>query len=360
MNTITHNKWSFDYVPNKFTYKFEPNGNHFKYDDSLFYKTDELSDFRKASVIHRIVREQTKNILHDSVSYSDIAEFVELNVKKYTGSNGGMAFPVGISVNEIAAHDTALINDSRMLKKDDVVKIDIGIHINGKIIDSAFTHIVDAYDQKLHRLYPLLESTHDAVYSAIRSSGVDMCLYDLSSIIREIIESYEVDDKPISAINGLGGHNILPYKVHGGKLILSKPHDMQKHMRMVDGEFYAIETFASTGDGNVVKISDFNKWSHFGLDNRITDIGTAKYNDIKNTVVLWSLEKNNNLPFTQRWCYRDNVNDYIKYLKEGISHQNIVAYPPLTDKKKTYTSQFEHTIHVKENGVEILSLGQDY
>lgn len=358
LDIIKHNKWSFETKKNKYTFKVDAENNSFKFDDLLH--TDPvytLDDYRKASVIHRIVREKTNDILKPNVSYLDIADFVETNVKKYTNANGGMAFPVGISVNEIIAHDTALIGDIRYLKPNDIVKIDIGVHINGKIIDSAFTKIIDCENSLDHKYAPLLEATKDAVYSAISQSGVDKSLYELSETIYEVIESYEIDLTKISAVNGLGGHNILPYIVHGDKLILSKPHEIQKSMKMADNEIYAIETFASTGSGIISKVSDYNNWSHFGIDKRITDISSLKQKELNNPVLLWSIN-NHNLPFTQRWI--NGVKNWDRFLKEGISYQNIIAFPPLKDKKGTYTSQFEHTIHIKEGGVEILSLGNDY
>jgi methionyl aminopeptidase len=363
MEKINHNKWTFETRKNKFSFKLDATtkeNNTFNFDEIVYnYNDDYLKDFRKSAVVHRIVREQTKNILKSGISYSDIADFVETNVNKYIDSNGGMAFPVGISVNEIIAHDTALVRDVRYLKPEDIVKIDIGVQLNGKIIDSAFTHIVDIEDQMNHLYTPLLESTKDAVYTAISESGVDKSLYEISETIKEVIESYEIEENRIYAVNGLGGHNILPYVVHGGKLILSKPNDIQKNMRMEENEIYAIETFATTGTGNISKIPDFSQWSHFGLDNRIKNLELLKQKELKNPIILWNIN-NHCMPFTQRWLEKNSINNWTKYLKDGITHQNIVAYPPLKDKKGSYTSQFEHTICVKNGGVEILSLGNDY
>ena len=55
----------------------------------------------------------------------------------------------------------------------------------------------------------------------------------------------------VKAIENLSGHSINPYQIHGGKSVcLVKNNDQTK---MEEGEYYAIETFGSTGRGKVVE-----------------------------------------------------------------------------------------------------------
>lgn len=356
MTTIQHGKWKFDYNPGKFIYKINNDtitNNHFKYDSTN--TADNLNDYRKAAVVHRLVRSNILEKIHDGVLFLDLIAVAETSVNNFIKNDeGGFAFPLGISVNEIIAHDTAMIADERKLKKNDVVKIDLGIHINGCIIDSAFTTIVDG-DAYTNDYYdPLIQATKDATYTGICLSGVDAELYDISESIQEVIESYELSDgTAIKAIRGLGGHDILPYKVHGKKLILSVPHKSQENVRMCEGEFYAIETYASTGDGNC-KMRNIEECNHFMMNDNIKMSKQMK----KNPVVEWEETKNNNLPFTQRQL--SDIKHVHKHMNEGVRNRSIMAFPPLTDKKGSMTSQFEHTIHIKEEYVEILSLGKDY
>jgi len=363
METIQHGLWKFDNVPNKSVYSINSDtvvNRHFTkydgYDDNKYFI---MNDYRKVAIIHRLIRNSLEQKMCTGVLYSDLVNEAEKILKKFIKPEqcGGFAFPLGISVNEIIAHDSAMIDDKRTLKKNDVVKLDLGVHINGLIIDSAFTKIIDG-DKNFIDLYdPLLQATMDATYTGISLSGVDAQLYEISEGISEVISSYELDDgTEIKPVIGLGGHNIMPYKVHGGKLILSVPHDSQKGSKMEDGEVYAIETYASTGNG-FFKQKSLDHCNHFSLHENIKDTKRTK----QNAIIQWELNENHNLPFTQRWCeHIADGNKLNKLLNEGISDRTIIPFPPLADKAGSKTSQFEHTIHIKENAVEILSLGSDY
>ena len=202
----------------------------------------------------------------------------------------------------------------------------------------------------------MIEATRDATYTGIKLSGPDMELYELSEYIQEVIESYELEDgTKITPVTGLGGHNVLPYKVHGKKLILSKPHPSQKKQKMEEGEFYAIETFASTGGGNCI-MKNLNCCSHFMLNE--DDKFTKKIENSKNSVVTWANTVHNTLPFTQRWC--TEIKNSKQLLDSAVRERSIIAYPPLADRNGTFTSQLEHTIHIGKKSVEIFTLGNDY
>jgi methionyl aminopeptidase len=356
--SLTHHNWKFDYLSNG---KYMYNVTSDTVADCYFKKYDEydidtnLIDYKKAALIHKIVRTNVKDILKDGVKYSDIITEAKSTLNRIIKPDKtcGFAFPIGISVNEIIAHDSAFVGDDRVLSKNDMVKIDIGIHNNGSIIDSAWTQLIEPDESMVDMYNPLIMATADATYSAISLSGVDMSLYDISTSIQEIIESYELSDgTPIKAVVGLGGHDILPYKVHGSKLIFSVPNEqVQEGQRMTDNEIFAIETYASSGYGSFSKKSDC---THF-IFNENTKHRQSKL--LKNNVVGWVIN-NNKLPFTQYdICHIDK---WEKHLKNSIDDQMVIVLPALTDKIGSYTSQLEHTICVKEKGIEILSLGHDY
>lgn len=357
MEKIEHVPWSFDYVPNRFIYTIAPctiENKYFQKGELKDYPMLNLEKYRKASIIHRLVRDGIKKKLREGVLYTNVVDEAESLVKKFAGTeNCNFAFPLGISVNEIIAHDTAMIQDDRRFKQNDVTKIDLGIHIDGMIIDSAFTTIIDG-DQKMLNFYdPLLQATKDATYTGICLSGVDANLYEISEGIKEVISSYELEDgTQINPVVGLGGHNIKPYELHAGKLILSVPHVSQKSMKMEEGEFYAVETYASTGNG-VFKQRNISECNHFGISNGVE----INEKTCKNPILIWA-NRNGKLPFTQRWI--KDIPNAKKHIQDAIKNRFIIAYPPLVDNFKVKTSQYEHTIHIKDKGVEILSLGKDY
>lgn len=121
---------------------------------------------------------------------------------------------------------------------------DFGTQINGHIIDSAFTVAFNP------RYNPLLEAVRDATNTGIKEAGVDVRLCDIGAAVQEVMESYEVelDGKTyqVKSVRNLNGHSIAPYRIHAGKSIpMVKGGEATK---MEEGEFFAIETFGSTGE----------------------------------------------------------------------------------------------------------------
>lgn len=134
-----------------------------------------------------------------------------------------------------------------VLDKDDVMKVDFGVHVNGRIVDSAFTMAFNPmYDN-------LLAAVKDATNTGIREAGIDVRVCDIGAAIQEAMESYEVEINgetyPVKSIRNLTGHNIGRWQIHGGKSVpIVKGGDQTK---MEEGEVFAIETFGSTGKGYV-------------------------------------------------------------------------------------------------------------
>ena len=92
----------------------------------------------------------------------------------------GLAFPTGCSINNCAAHYTPNAGDDTVLQYDDVCKIDFGTHVNGRIIDCAFTVAFNPrYEQ-------LLRSVKDATNTGIREAGIGVRLCDVGEAIQEV------------------------------------------------------------------------------------------------------------------------------------------------------------------------------
>ena len=310
---------------------------------------------KKAADCHREVSEKLKKYLKPNLKYMEICTFVESEIKKHFGKDDitqGSGFPVGLSVNNIIVHDSAFVNDIRTIKKDDVIKIDFGTHCNGMIIDCAYTHI---FNKKYENL---VLASKEATMKTIKNSGCDVIINELSKGIQEVIESYEItlDNKTfaIKAVSDLGGHNILPYKIHGGKIILSKPPNPEymKNIRMEENEFYAIETFASTGNGYLEIVQNLPV-THY----MVTEFEINKIPILKSSEKMLKYIKNNKktLPFSQRWL--NNYDEKFSVNLNNLVKRKIVTeYPPLMDKESTFTSQHEHTIYISDKKVDIMSL----
>lgn len=120
----------------------------------------------------------------------EICNELEDTARRLIGEDGlkaGLAFPTGCSRNHCAAHYTPNAGDPTVLEYDDVTKIDFGTHINGRIIDCAFTL---SFNPKYDKL---IEAVRDATNTGIRAAGIDVPLCDVGAAIQEVMESYEVE-----------------------------------------------------------------------------------------------------------------------------------------------------------------------
>ena len=131
------------------------------------------------------------------------------------------------------------------------MKVDFGVQIDGRIIDSAWTV---AFDPKYDNL---LTAVKEATNTGIRHAGIDARLCDIGEAIQETMESYEVEIDgtvyPVKSIRNLNGHSINPHQIHGGKSVPIVKNGCEESLIMEEGEIFAIETFGSTGRGYVVE-----------------------------------------------------------------------------------------------------------
>ena len=188
------------------------------------------------------------------------------------------------------------------MKYEDVMKVDFGVHVNGHIVDSAFTLAFDpVYD-------PLLAAVKDATNTGIKEAGIDVRMCDIGAAIQEVMESYEVEiggtTFPVKAIRNLNGHNIIPFQIHGGKSVpIVKSADQTK---MEEGELFAIETFGSTGKGYV---HDDKEVSHYA---KIADAPNVAMRLTSAKNLLKVINKNfGTLPFCRRYLDRLGQDKYL-------------------------------------------------
>ncbi|KAJ5703745.1 hypothetical protein N7493_010883 [Penicillium malachiteum] len=321
---------------------------------------DFLQEYRQGAEVHRQVRQYAQKNIKPGQTLTEIAEGIENSVRALTGHDGltegdnlkgGMGFPCGLSINHCAAHYTPNAGNKMVLNQGDVMKVDFGAQLNGRIVDSAFTMTFDpVYD-------PLLEAVKDATNTGIREAGIDVRMSDIGAAIQEAMESYEVELNgtmyPVKCIRNLNGHNIEQHVIHGGKSVpIVKGTDQTK---MEEGEVFAIETFGSTGKGYV---HEDMECSHYALNSDAPNV-PLRLSSAKN--LLGVIKKNfGTLPFCRRYLDRLGQDKYLLGLNNLVSSGVVQDYPPLVDIKGSYTAQYEHTIVLRPNVKEVISRGDDY
>ncbi|KAF2770124.1 methionine aminopeptidase [Teratosphaeria nubilosa] len=325
---------------------------------------DSLTEYRQAAEVHREVRKYAKANIKPGMSLTEIAEMIENGTRHLTGHMGleegdnllgGVAFPTGLSLNHCAAHYTPNAGNKTVLNHADVMKVDFGVHVNGRIVDSAFTVAFDPqYDN-------LLAAVKDATNTGIRAAGIDARMSEIGEAIQEAMESYECvingSTHPIKAIRNLNGHTISQYSIHGGAAGKSVPivKGGSPSEKMEEGETYAIETFGSTGKGLV---RDDMETSHYA---KIADAPKFALRVASAKSLLRSIDKNfGTLPFCRRYLDRLGHEKYLLGLNNLVQSGIVQDYPPLCDVKGSFTAQEEHTILLRPNVKEVVSRGEDY
>jgi len=141
------------------------------------------NSIRRAAEVHRQVRRHARKFIRPGMKLLDIAEEIETSARaliEESGLESGIGFPTGLNINDCAAHYSPNPGDTTgkpcisttigcrslwnfaVLRQGDVLKVDFGIHVKGRIVDSAFTLAWD------HTYDKLLEAVKDATNTGIR------------------------------------------------------------------------------------------------------------------------------------------------------------------------------------------------
>ncbi|THY22731.1 methionine aminopeptidase 2-like protein [Aureobasidium pullulans] len=322
---------------------------------------DFLRDYRKAAEIHRQVRQYVQTIAKPGVTMSKLADEIEEGVRALTGHQGletgdalkaGMGFPTGLCLNNVGAHWTPNPGAKDVvLQYDDVLKVDFGVHVNGRIVDSAFTVASNpVYDN-------LLAAVKAATNTGLKETGIDARIDHISETVQEVMESYEVEINgktiPVKAVENITGHNILRYKIHGDKQVPFVKTETDQ--RMEEGDIFAIETFGTTGNGY---LTDNIGVYGYGRNEHVRPSG-LQYASAKS--LLKTIDENfGSLVFSRRYLERLGVKNYHLGMKSLIASGVVEDYAPLVDIPGSYIAQFEHTVLLRPNCKEVISRGDDY
>jgi len=295
----------------------------------------QIQDYLHAGKIAAQIRESVRKKYHVGSTLYEICESIE---KEIIQKGGKCAFPVNTSLNEVAAHYTAEPNDQQVIQETDLLKIDLGVQINGYIADTAVTV---CYDPKFDFLIQAAEAALKEAISMIRA-GVK------SSDVGKTIET-TVKQMGCIPISNLSGHSLEQYTIHAGKSI---PNIWSVgSFSFLSTEAYACEPFVTTPDG-LGFVREGNTRNIFSLVSRkrTKDAEADKLIDY-----VW--KKFNMLPFALRWLVPDWGEKSAKSLLEKlIISKSIRSYPILVEANGQRVAQAEHTFIPQENGIMVTTL----
>ncbi len=278
-------------------------------------------------------RKYGTKLIKPDVYFYDVAEKVESKIKEL---GAGLSFPVNIARNNLAAHYTPKSNDKLKFKKGDLVKLDVGTHVDGYIADTAVTVQVETDEYT-----DLIDASKEGLEVAINEMKPGIKLSNIGKSVSEKITSFGF--KPI---DNLTGHSLKKYVLHAG-LSVPSVHDITNRSKPEVDDVIAIEPFATDGAGHVIS----GKGSNIYICN--DSIRSRLIRDKKSRILFNRFKKKfNSLPFAQRWVEKSFENSSIILRK--LSYLGFLRhYPQLFEQKNGMVSQKEHTVIITEDGCEV-------
>ncbi|MDQ3085013.1 MAG: type II methionyl aminopeptidase [Thermoproteota archaeon] len=294
-----------------------------------------LDNYIRAGQIAAQVRENARKKNHVGRTLYEICDSIESEINE---RGGKPAFPVNISLNEIAAHYTAEPDDQIVIKDTDVIKIDLGVHIDGYVADTAVTI---TYDSKYDQLIKIAE------LSLYEATKIAKCATKSSEIGKTIENTITYNG--LKPIQNLSGHSLEQYVIHAGKSI-PNIKTYGPSFSLMPNQAYAIEPFVTTKDGLGI-VYEGKIRNIFSLVSR----KPTKNEDTDEFIIyLWNRFKT--LPFAVRWLVNDfaesKAREMLEYL---IKKKNIRSYPILVEGNNKVVSQAEHTVFILENLSHIIT-----
>ena len=301
---------------------------------------EQILQYKKSGQILAQSLEYALSITKPGVKLVDIADKVENLIRK---NSAQPAFPVNISINEIAAHYSPIILDDLTIPENSIVKIDAGVQINGYITDAARTIV---FDDKWEQMKQLARKALDKALSIIRPGTI---VYEVGEIVEKTINK-----EGFKPIVNLSGHSLAQYSLHDG---LSIPnYKVPKRMRdksqtFKAGRAYAIEPFVTTGKGRVKDNRNMTIYRQFRETNieKLPRKIREGYKYINNNF--------HRMPFSPRWLFNENfeVEEVENIMNELLSRNIVYGYPVLVESTGAPVTQAEETIFVGKNKTDILT-----
>lgn len=286
-----------------------------------------LEKYIKAGKILKEVREKAKKSIKVGEKLIDIAERVENEI---VSLGGKPAFPANLSINNNAAHYSPSIDDETTVGERDVLKVDIGAHIDGYIADCAFTVDFSGENGKM------IEAAEKALGNALAIVKEGVMLQDIGEEIEKTIKGYG-----FNPIQNLSGHALERWITHGSPSI---PNIAKRDERQLEeGMCFAIEPFVTDGRGFV---KEGGKAEIFQIDEPkpVRNIEARK-------IMEFVLECYKTLPFAERWLIKElKMSEFARKvaLRELLQKKCIKAFPILHEEKGRIITQAETSILLNE------------
>lgn len=278
----------------------------------------------KAGKIASEVREWSKSLFTPGARLLDIANQIEDKIKE---KGAVPAFPVNLSLNEAAAHYTP-VKDDKIILKDQIIKVDIGVCYEGAVGDTAYT--VDL-SGKYSRL---VEASEKALENAEKILKIGAPLGEIGKVIEETIQSYGFEP-----VRNLSGHGMALCSIHTAPSLPN--YNTGESTKLEKGMIIALEPFATTGIGKIKDSGDVVIYEFIAHKPVRSPIARE---------VLKEIESLPEVPFARRWLdEKFGINKVSLALQLLKANGNIAGHPMLVEVEKGIVSQAEHTYLIDDD-----------
>jgi methionyl aminopeptidase len=279
---------------------------------------------KAGKIASRVRREGALKLSKPGASFLEVMDYCENKIEKL----GGQIAWAQMALNDTAAHFCPEENEEASSKEGDVIKIDIGVHLDGYIADNAMTVEVGSDKYK-----DMIKASQNALKAAIKLVRPGTQLWELGEA-----QFSEAEALGFTTVKNLSGHTIEQYKVHAG---ISIPSFNNKDKRELKEDWQiAIEPFVTDGQG-MIKEKEPSTIFMLGKEKGVRSPHAKK--------ILQFVKPLNNMPFTSRWLTRKFGRGSTALGMRELIQSNIVrSYPPLVEVSGGIVTQFEHSIIVKD------------
>lgn len=277
------------------------------------------------------VRDEAIKKIKPGVQVVQICDFVQDRLHELGGKP---AFPTNVDIDHVAAHYCSPVNDTTIIPERSLVKLDIGVHVDGYIADTAITACFDP------DLRYLVDAAKAGLEAAITTIHPGIRARDVGAAIEKAIKSHGA--RPIS---NLTGHKLTRYVVHSGSSI---PNVSSMGQNIInEGDVYAIEPFAVPlkADGLVTDGPPSNIY-RFQKKRAVKGRAKSMMKHIQKTY--------RTLPFASRWVLRKYPGPEGKTAFEMLLRTKCISgYPQLLERTRAKVAQAEHSVIVTGDGCEV-------
>lgn len=261
------------------------------------------------------------------------------DTKNSVGS--GVAFPTCLSINNVVCHFSPLANNNIKLEEGDVIKIDMGCHIDGFIAVVAHTHVLQQGGPVTGRAADVIAAANTAAEVALRLVRPGNMNHDVTEAIQKVAAAYDC-----RLVEYVVSHQMKQFVLDGEKVVLSvsDPYNEVHDYEFGENEVYAIDIVTSTGDGKPklldVKDTAIYRRASVHHNNRLM-LNTSR------SVFSAISQKFPTMPFSAR-DLKENYD--VGGLSECVEEELLQPYPVLYEKLDDLVAHIKFTVLLMPTG----------